>query len=153
MTPTPPDPLTSALLTAWAKHKSTKPGEVGTPLTVFYSVEQAVKVLTPVLAALAASPAPGTGTPTLAEWGDAVAAIRGCPGPPPAEAIERLIAIGDMLVAPAGTGTCGECRHWDPFEVSSRGTCFNRTAIAFGHSTRPHDGCRLGFSPRTEGPR
>jgi len=30
-----------------------------------------------------------------AAWGDAVAAIRGCPGAPPAEAVEALIAAGD----------------------------------------------------------
>jgi hypothetical protein len=42
------------------------------------------------------SPAPES-REALDEWGDAVAAIAGCPGPPPAEAIDRLIAAGDAL--------------------------------------------------------
>jgi hypothetical protein len=44
-------------------------------------------------------PAPVVSAEQIAEWGDAVAAIRGCPGPPPAEAIERLIEDGDALAA------------------------------------------------------
>lgn len=43
--------------------------------------------------------APARPTPEqIAEWGDAVAAIRGCPGAPPAEAVERLIETGDALL-------------------------------------------------------
>lgn len=46
--------LTQALLDYWVRHKSTKPGEVGTPSDVFYNVETAVNVLVPVFdAALA----------------------------------------------------------------------------------------------------
>lgn len=45
------------------------------------------------------NPAPARPTPEqIAEWGDAVAAIRGCPGAPPAEAVERLIETGDALL-------------------------------------------------------
>jgi hypothetical protein len=58
-----------------------------------YSIDRAI--LREAADALRApSPQPET---ALIEWGDAVAAIAGCPGPPPAEAIDRLIAAGDAL--------------------------------------------------------
>jgi hypothetical protein len=58
-----------------------------------YSIDRAI--LREAADALRApSPQPET---ALIEWGEAVAAIAGCPGPPPAEAIDRLIAAGDAL--------------------------------------------------------
>jgi len=46
--------LTQALLDYWVRHKSTTPGEVGTPENVFYSVKAAVDVLAPVFDRLTA---------------------------------------------------------------------------------------------------
>jgi len=50
--------LTRALMDYWVRHKSTKPGEVGTPENVFYSVKSAVDVLLPVYAAAFAASQP-----------------------------------------------------------------------------------------------
>lgn len=43
--------LTKALIEAWVKHKSTKPGEWGDPDNVFYSVRRAVEVIAPIVSA------------------------------------------------------------------------------------------------------
>lgn len=50
------------------------------------------------------------------EWCDAVAAVKGGPGAPPAEAIEHLIACGDALAAalaaPPPDETRADLRPW-----------------------------------------
>jgi hypothetical protein len=106
----------------------------------------------PVISRQVAAPA-GTGTPTLAqlqsiEW-------RGDGGPeqwPTCPACQYQQKFGHKpgcwlavaLAAPAGTGTCGECRHG---VAQNDGTHY---CLTHGIRLQAYDGCRLGFSPRTE---
>jgi hypothetical protein len=64
---------------------------------------------------------------------------------------DRVLAI---IAAPAGTGTCGECAHWVAAAHASHVDmcCLNPKAMAYQRVTTPRDGCRLGFTPRTETP-
>jgi hypothetical protein len=108
--------------------------------------------------------APGTGTPPLA--GEQIALVediiaqvghdqsrRAEVNNVRADALRAVLAAA--LAAPAGTGTCGECRHWkevpqERHEAYPDMRCFNPQAIAYRRRTCNLDGCRLGFSPRTE---
>jgi hypothetical protein len=110
------------------------------------------------LAALAASPASGTGTPTLALVEKAQAVSDYCTRTINEAAMRHdvdgnrravtaaidAIAVVKALQAPAGTGTCGECRHG---VAQNDGTHY---CLTHGIRLQAYDGCRLGFSPRTE---